>query len=164
MLNLALNVDGRGRSSDRNRSNGNRGKSKNGRSKLRNGRTLECWNYSKTGHLKKKCRAPRKNEDKNDVANVVTDEVHDALILSVDDLCDSWVLDLGASFHTMSQHDLLENYVAWNHGKVYLADSEPLDIIKIGDVMLKMPNGSIWKIQKVRHVPGLMRNLISVGN
>ena len=57
----------------------------------------------------------------------------------------------------------MENYVAENHGKVYLADGEPLNIITIGDVRLKMANGSIWKIQKVRHVPRLMRNLISVG-
>ena len=84
------------------------------------------------GHLKKRFRAPRKSEDKNNVANVVTDEVQDALILSIDDLCDSSVLDSGASFHTTSQRDLLENYVARNHGKVYLADGESLAIIEIG--------------------------------
>ena len=33
----------------------------------------------------------------------------------------------------------------------------------MGDVNLKMPNGSVWKIHKMRHVPGLMKNLISVG-
>ena len=73
--NLALNFVGRGRSSDRNKGNGNRDKSKNGRGMSRNGRTLECWNCSKTGHLKKNYRVPRKNENKNDAANVVTDEV-----------------------------------------------------------------------------------------
>ena len=49
-----------------------------------------------------------------------------------------------------------------NHGMVYLTNGEPLDVIGIVDVRLKMPNRSVWKIQKVRHVPGLMRNLISV--
>ena len=58
-------------------------------------------------------------------------------------MCDSWVLDLGASFYTTSQHDLLENYVVGNHGKVHLAYGEPLDIIGIGDVKLKVPNGSV---------------------
>ena len=74
--NSALNVDNRGMSFERNsnKGNGNQGKSKNGRGKSRNSRNLECWNYGKTGHLKKNCRAPRKNKDKNDV-NVVTDEV-----------------------------------------------------------------------------------------
>ena len=44
-----------------------------------------------------------------------------------------------------------------------MVDGEPLDIIGIGDVRLKMPNGSVWRIQKVIHAPSLMRNLISVG-
>ena len=89
-------------------------------------------------------KAPRKNEDKNnDTANIVTDEVRDALILSVDDSCDSWVLDSGALFHTTTQCDLLENYVARNHRKVYLANGEPLDIIEMMDVNLKIPNGLV---------------------
>ena len=73
------------------------------------------------------------------------------------------MLDSGASFHTTSQCGILDNHVARNHGKVYLADGEPLDLIGMRDVNLKMPNGLVWKIQKVRHVPGLIRNLISVG-
>ena len=43
-----------------------------------------------------------------------------------------------------------------------MASCEPLDIIGMGDVNLKIPNRLVWKIQKVRHVLGLMRNLISV--
>ena len=87
---MALNVDNRGRSFKRNKGNRNRGKSKNERSKSKNCRNLEYWNCDKTGHLKKKCRAPRKNEDKNnDAANTVTDEEKDALFLSVNDSWDS---------------------------------------------------------------------------
>ena len=164
--NSSLNVDNRGRSFERNsnKGDGNRGKSKNGRGKLKNGRNLECWNYGKiTGHPKKNCRTPMKNEDKNyDVANVVIDEVRGALILSVDDSCDSWLIYSGALFHTIAQCDVLENYVARSHRKVYMADGVPLDIIGMSDVSLKMPNGSVWKIQNVRHVLSLMRNLISV--
>ena len=94
--------------------------------------------------MKKNCKASRKNAYKNNnVASIVIDEVRDALILSVDDSCDSWVLDSGASFHTIAQRDLLENYVVENHGKVYLVDGEPLDIIEMGDVNLKMPNDSV---------------------
>ena len=98
--NSALNVKNRGRSSERssNKGNGNRDKSKNGRGKSKNSRNVECWNCGKTGRLKKNYRAPRKNENKNnELANVVTDEVNDALILSVDDSCDSRVIDSGAS-------------------------------------------------------------------
>ena len=83
---------------------------------------MECWNCGKTGHLKKNYRALRKNKNKNknnDATNAVTDEVNDALILLVDDSCDSWVIDSGASFHTTAHHDVLENYVEGSHGKVY---------------------------------------------
>ena len=65
------------------------------------------------------------------------------MILSIDDSCDSWVLDSGASFHIKAQRDFLQNYVVGNHGKVYLANGEPLDIIGMGDFSLKMPNGSV---------------------
>ncbi|KAG6525408.1 hypothetical protein ZIOFF_015364 [Zingiber officinale] len=86
-----------------------------------------------------------------------------ALNIEVDSPIDPWVLDSGASFHTTAQREILENYVAGNHGKVYLADGEPLDIVGTGSIRLKMSNGVVWKIQKVRHVLKLMQNLISVG-
>ena len=56
------------------------------------------------------------------------------------------MLDSGASFQTTTQRDVLENYVAKNREKVYLADGELLYIIGIGGVSLKMSNGSMWKI------------------
>ena len=85
-----------------------------------------------------------------------------AFLLSVDYSIDSWVLDSGASFHTMEHCGVMENYIAGDHGKVYLVDGEPIDIVGISDVRLKMSNRQIWKIAKVRHVPKLMMNLISV--
>ena len=54
----------------------------------------------------------------------------------------------------------MEKYV---YGKVYLAYGEPLDIVSIGDIYLKMSNNVVWKIHKVRHIPKLMCNLVSVG-
>uniref|UniRef100_A0A2N9EJ65 protein-serine/threonine phosphatase n=1 Tax=Fagus sylvatica TaxID=28930 RepID=A0A2N9EJ65_FAGSY len=56
-----------------------------------------------------------------------------------------------------------KNYVAGDFGKVYLADDEALDVVGMGDVRITLPNGSVWLLQKVRHVPELKRNLISVG-
>uniref|UniRef100_A0A2N9EUG1 Retrovirus-related Pol polyprotein from transposon TNT 1-94 n=1 Tax=Fagus sylvatica TaxID=28930 RepID=A0A2N9EUG1_FAGSY len=126
------------------------------------GRQLECWNCGKTGHIRKNCwELKKKNE--NDSANVVTEEVHDALLLSVDSPIESWVLDSGASFHTTAHREIIQNYVAGDFGKVYLADDEALDVVGMGDVRITLPNGSVWLLQKVRHVPELKRNLISVG-
>ena len=117
---------------------------------------MECWNCGNTGHSKKNRRTLKKKEDKNNaVANAVTDEVQDNWIL-FDSPIDSWVLDLGASFHTIAHHEILENCIAGNHGKVYLADGEPLDVVGVDDVKLKMTNWSVWKIHKARYVPKLM--------
>jgi hypothetical protein len=69
---------------------------------------LELW---QDWHFKKNCKEPRKKTG-NDFAIVVTKEVYDALLLFVVSPLDSWVLDLGASFHTSAINEILENYVA----------------------------------------------------
>ncbi|XP_065852126.1 retrovirus-related Pol polyprotein from transposon TNT 1-94 isoform X2 [Euphorbia lathyris] len=159
----ALNVENRGRSKERNSNRGRgRSKSRNGRSKSRNGWKLECWNCGKPGHVKAKCGLPKK-EDNKKATNVVADEVQDVLLLSIDCSIESWILDSGASFHTTSNREIMENYSIGNYGKVYLADGEPLEIVGIGDVRLKLENGTVWKINQVRHVHKLTKNLISVG-
>jgi hypothetical protein len=39
------------------------------------------------------------DKEKNQEANVTSDVLQDALITSVDNIYESWVVDLGASFH-----------------------------------------------------------------
>ena len=46
---------------------------------------------------------------------------------------------------------------------MYLADSSALDVVGMRNVRILLPNGSIWLLEKVRHIPELMRNLISIG-
>ena len=46
---------------------------------------------------------------------------------------------------------------------MYLADGSALDVIGMGNVWILLPNGSIWLLEKVRHILELRRNLISVG-
>ena len=72
-------------------------------------------------------------------------------------------MDLGASFHTTPHREIIQNYVAGDFGKVYLADSSALDVVGMGNVRILLPNGSVWLLEKVRHIPKLRRNLISVG-
>nr|CAN76388.1 hypothetical protein VITISV_037906 [Vitis vinifera] len=91
------------------------------------------------------------------------EEVLDALLLAVDSPLDDWVLDSGASFHTTPYREIIQNYVAGDFGKVYLADGSTLDVVGIGDVRISLPNGSVWLLEKVRHIPDPRRNLISVG-
>ena len=57
---------------------------------------------------------------------------------------------------------MLHNYGAGKYGEVYVADNEPLEITGKGEVHIRTANGTQWKLQEVRHVPGLKRNLISM--
>ena len=123
---------------------------------------MQCWNCGKTCHFRRQCKSPKKkNED--DSANAVTEEVQDALLLAVDSPLDDWVLDSGVSFYTTPHREIIQNYVAGDFGKVYLADSSALDVVGMGDVRILLPNESVWLLEKVRHIPDLRRNLISVG-
>ena len=98
----ALNLETKGRGNDRN-SNRGRSKSRNSnqnRSKSRSGQQVHCWNCGKTGHFRKQCKSPKKKNEDN-FANVVTEEVQDALLLAVDSPLDDLVLDTGVLFHTI---------------------------------------------------------------
>ena len=46
---------------------------------------------------------------------------------------------------------------------MYLADVSALDVVGMGDVWILLPTESVWLLEKVRHIPDLRRNLISVG-
>ncbi|RVW68574.1 Retrovirus-related Pol polyprotein from transposon TNT 1-94 [Vitis vinifera] len=114
----------------------------------RSGQQVQCWNCGKTGHFRRQCKSPKKkNED--DSANAVTEKVHESLLLTIDSLLDDWVLDLGASFHTTPHREIIQNYVAGDFGKVYLADGSTLDAVGLGDIRILLPNGSVWLLEKV---------------
>ena len=57
----------------------------------------------------------------------------------------------------------MTNYVTNDFEKVYLANGQSLNIVGFGDVKIKQPNGSVWILQKVRHILELKKNLISIG-
>ena len=112
-------MDSRGRSRDRGKSSGNHRKSRKGRSKSRP-KNLECWNCGKKGHLKRDCKAPKKQGDgqqeKNQEANVAGDVLQDALIISLDNTYESRVVDSGASFHATRYKEYFQDYVQGDFG------------------------------------------------
>ena len=51
---------------------------------------MKCWSYGKTSHIKNHYIALKKKEENIvDVANEIIEEIHDALLLSVDSPIDS---------------------------------------------------------------------------
>ena len=72
-------------------------------------------------------------------------------------------MDSRASFHTTPHQKIIQNYVAGDFGKMYLADGTALDVVGMRDVQIFLPSGSVWLLEKVRHILDLRRNLISIG-
>jgi hypothetical protein len=157
-------VENRGRQREREMSLGNHVNSRKGRSKSILGK-IECWNCGKKGHLKKDNISPKKQGDgqheKNQETNVVGDVLQDVLILSLDNIIDSWVLDSRASFYAIPHRKYFQDYVQGDFGQVYLDDDEPCKIVGMGKVQIKLKNGNQWLLKEVIHVTNLRINLIS---
>ena len=45
-----------------------------------------------------------------------------------------------------------------------MTDGSALDVVGMGDVLILLPNGSVWLLEKVRHILDLRRNMILLDN
>jgi hypothetical protein len=87
--------------------------------------------------------------------------LQDALILSINTIYDSWVVDSGSSFHATSHRKHFLYYVQGDFEKVHLGDDAPCKIVGMRKVKIKKRNRNQWLLKEVRHVPDLRKNLIS---
>ena len=60
--------------------------------------------------------------------------LQDALILSLDNITNSQVVDLGDSFHSASHRKYFQDYVQGDFGQVHLGDDKPCNIAGKGKV------------------------------
>lgn len=72
-------------------------------------------------------------------------------------------MDSGCSYHMTPQRHWFQNYQAINGGKVLLGNDHECGVMGIGDIKLKLHDGTCRTLTSVRHVPDLKRNLISLG-
>jgi hypothetical protein len=89
--------------------------------------------------------------------------LQDALILSVDNISEYWVVDSRASFHATPHRKNFLDYVQGDFGQVHLGDDAPCKIVGMGKVKKKQRNGNQWLLKDVRHVLYLRKNIISTG-
>ncbi|GJU27956.1 gag-pol polyprotein [Tanacetum coccineum] len=142
----------------------NHGKSKTGKKK--NFKGFKC---GKPGHFRKDCRGLNTSYLQGNVAS--TSEDGNALCCeatianeSRKRFADVWLFDTGATFHMTSRREWFHQYKPISGGgSVYSCNDHELKIIGIGSIMVKMHDGTVRTIRDVRHVEGLKKNLLSLG-
>ena len=68
------------------------------------------------------------------------DVLQDALILSFENITDSWVVDSRASFHATLDKKYFHDYVQGDFEQVCLGDDKPCKIVGMGKVLVKQQN------------------------
>lgn len=76
---------------------------------------------------------------------------------------DELVLDSGCSFHMNPHKDWFANLSFGKLGSVLLDNDQVCQVEGMGDIKLRIHDGSIKILSDVRYVPDLKRNLISLG-
>lgn len=74
------------------------------------------------------------------------------------------ILDSGCTFHMTSRRPWLENFKDLDGGEVVMGNNVACSIKGIGSVTLKFDNGYTFTLERVKYIPDLNRNLISMGN
>ena len=150
-----------------------------GRSKSRNGRII-CHHCGKHGHIKKNCWIWKKaqkgqKEQKvtinNDEETILVASKGEVLItVSYEDTClydynhdNDWILDSGASYHATPSRENFISDKSGNLGKVRVGNKSLCDIKGVGDLIVKIKDGSSLLLKQVRHVQELGMSLISTG-
>ena len=85
------------------------------------------------------------------------------MIISLDNIIKSWVVDSGASFHATPHRKYFQDYVQGYFENFYLGDDEPYQIVGMGKIQIKKKNGNQWLLKEVRHIPDLRKSIISTG-
>ncbi|KAK0601704.1 hypothetical protein LWI29_026705 [Acer saccharum] len=62
-----------------------------------------------------------------------------------------------------SQREWFHKYEPVSRGSVFMGNDHALEIAGIGIIKIKMHDGTILTIQEVRHVKGMKKNLLSLG-
>ena len=103
-----------------------------------------------------------KSGDDDDFLNSI-ENIKNALFLNANSPAETWILDSGASFHSSPSKELLWNFKSGNFRKVYLAENKTLEIEGKGDASIQTPIGNQYNLKIFQYIPGLKKNLISIG-
>ena len=146
---------------------GSKGKKKD--KKVKTKPKWKCFHCGKEGHIKKYCYdfLRKQKQGENGSVSVATTSNNACLseVLTVSNILvpDEWILDSGCSFHMSPNRSWFTNFNEHESGTVYMGNNNTCTVQGIGDIKLKLHDGKIRLLTNVRYVPGLKRNLISLG-
>ncbi|KAH9648352.1 hypothetical protein KPL70_025549 [Citrus sinensis] len=121
-----------------NKNNGKKKKQKQDKSKSQNKKYFHC---NKEGHFKRDCQELKStSKERNGDAATMEEEGHESAGVCV------------------ATEDLQRD-----GGKVMMGNNAICKVIGMGNVSLRLHDGTTWELREVRYVPDLKRNLISLG-
>ncbi|KAL5567862.1 hypothetical protein UlMin_024437 [Ulmus minor] len=88
----------------------------------------------------------------------------EVLAVSTQDHKEDWILDSGCTFHMCPTKDWFKEYKEIDDGNVLIWNNIAYQIIGIGNISIRMFDGSVKILSGVRHIPNFHRNLISIGS
>ncbi|KAL0315376.1 UNVERIFIED_CONTAM: hypothetical protein Sradi_5415800 [Sesamum radiatum] len=117
---------------------------------------------------KLKKQADEKRDDSSKSTNVVQNDDSDcgdgdSLSVSTNQYMDACILDSECSYHITSNREWFTSYRSGNSGSVYLGDDRCCNIVGIGEIRVKMYDGTVRTLSDVWHILDLKKNLISLG-
>ncbi|KAE8821378.1 putative retrovirus-related pol polyprotein [Hordeum vulgare] len=127
---------------------------------------VQCHKCKQRGHIKKDCRELNGGSSANmAIHGDDSDNSSDALVVS--DMrstkSEAWMLDSACSFHATPNKEWFSSYKSGDFGLAYMGDDTGYRVAGVGDIKIKMFDGVERMLRGVRHVPGVRRNLISLG-
>ncbi|GJU64218.1 hypothetical protein Tco_1246053 [Tanacetum coccineum] len=96
-----------------------------------------------------KSKSLKIREIKDKVVNKEAGDSDDALVCCIENTVEDRIMDSGASFHATYCKEELERFKL-RSGKVRLADDKTLDIVGVGNVILKTSFSTSWTLKDVR--------------